>query len=146
MFRHETQFVHILKEYYPEKELEEKNRRIDFLCTSVSEHKFIIELKRPHHKISLKDLEQAKDYRSFLENHLGNDTKHPKKVVAYVIGGKINWDDRRTRDEIENLQNADKVYVKTYNELLTDAKNYHYEFIEKYENMNQYMVKNTKTI
>jgi len=146
MFRHEMQFVHILKEYYPEKELEEKNRRIDFLCTSVSEHKFIIELKRPHHKISLKDLEQAKDYRSFLESHLGNDTKRPKKVVAYVIGGKINWDDRRTRDEIENLQNADKVYVKTYNELLTDAKNYHYEFIEKYENMNQYMVKNTKTI
>ncbi len=133
MFRHEVQYATLLKENYPEEELNEQNRRIDFLCTSVSNHKFIIELKRPHHRISYKDIEQAKDYRSFLENYLGTDSMHPNKVVAYIVGGKINNDDRRTRDEIDTQMKADKVYVKTYMELLTEAKNYHEEFIKKYE-------------
>ncbi len=137
MFRHEVQYVRLLKEYKPEDNLEEKNRRIDFLCTSVSNHKFIIELKRPKHEISLSDLNQAKDYRSFLAEHIGSTKSSPNKVVAYVVGGKINYDDRVTRDEIESLAFTDKVYVKTFNELLTDARNYHQEFIEKYETMNQ---------
>lgn len=136
MFRHEQQFVKLLKEKYPEKELDETNRRIDFLCTSVSNHRFVIELKRPHHSIRLKDIDQAKDYRSFVEEHLEVNRHSPNKVIAYVVGGRIDFGDRKTRDEIETIQNADKVYVKTYNQLLTDAQNYHSEFIERYNLLN----------
>ncbi len=131
MFRHEAQYVDLLKKHYPEKELQDKNRRIDFLCTSVSNHKFVIELKRPHHKIKKEDIEQAKDYRSFIEQYVSNSPYSPNKVIAYIVGGAIA-DDRMTRDEVETQQKADKVYVKTFIQLLEDAKNYHKEFIEKY--------------
>ncbi len=132
MFRHETQYATLLKENYLESDLEEKNRRIDFLCTSVSNHRFVIEIKRPNHTITLKDLDQAKDYRSFIEDRCSTDPAHPNRVIAYVVGGAIG-DDRKTKDEISTMRTADKVYVVTFSQLLTDAKNYHLEFIEKYD-------------
>lgn len=137
MFRHEVQYAKILKEKYPEKDLDEKNRRIDFLCTSVSNHRFILEIKRPKHLISKKDIDQAKDYRSYMEDHLETGQSSPDRVIAYVVGGKINNDDRTTRDEIDSMQKTDKVYVKTFNQLLTDATNYHKEFIDRYNEMNK---------
>jgi len=135
MFRHEVQYVKLLKEKFPDDLLEEKNRRIDFLCTSVANHRFVIELKRPQHQITLKDIDQAKDYRSFVEEHTDVNKFSPSRVISYIVGGKINYDDRKTRDEIDTIQNADKVYVKTYNQLLTDARNYHLEFIQRYEEL-----------
>jgi hypothetical protein len=134
MFRHELQYAQILKENYSDEKLEEKNRRIDFLCTSVSNHKFIVELKRPKHKITKEDIEQAKDYRSFIEEKIPNDRFSPNKVIVYVVGGGIS-DDRLTKEEITTQQQADKVYVKTFVQLLEDARNYHCEFLSKYENM-----------
>lgn len=133
MFRHEAQYVKLLKENYKEPDLVESNRRIDFLCTSVSNHRFVIELKRPKHKITKKDIEQAKDYRSFIEDYCDNAPQSPNKVIAYIVGGYIANDDRVTKDEVESMRQTDKVYVKTFNQLLTDARNYHQEFIDKYE-------------
>jgi hypothetical protein len=132
MFRHEAQYVRLLKENYLETDLEPVNRRIDFLCTSVSNHRFIIEIKRPGHRITDKDISQAKNYRSFIESRCNTDPKHPNKVIAYVVGGHIS-DDRITTDEVESMRQLDKVYAVSFNQLLTDAKNYHLEFIEKYE-------------
>ena len=132
MFSHEAQYVKLLKENYKEPDLEEANRRIDFLCTSVSNHRFVIEIKRPKHKITKKDIDQAKDYRSFIEEHCDTDPQFPNRVISYIVGGRIQ-DDRQTKDEIESMRRTDKVYVKTFNQLLTDAVNYHYEFITKYE-------------
>jgi hypothetical protein len=134
MFRQEAQYVKLLEENYLEADIEEKNRRIDFLCTSVSNHRFIIEIKRPNHRINKKDIEQAKDYRSFIEDRCNTDPKSPNRVVAYVVGGFIG-DDRKTKDEIEGQQQLDRVYIKTFNQLLTDARNYHLEFIERYANL-----------
>ncbi|MBD3340494.1 MAG: hypothetical protein GF353_15385 [Candidatus Lokiarchaeota archaeon] len=136
MFRHEVQYVKILNENYPEKELNEKNRRIDFLCTSVSNHVFIIELKRPQHTINYKDIEQAKDYRSFIQDTtLGTERTKPDNVIAYIVGGKANYDDRKTRDEIQSMRDTDKVYIRTYIELLKSATNYHKEFLERYDEL-----------
>lgn len=134
MFRHEAQYVKLLKEYSPELEQEDINRRIDFLCTSVSNHRFIIEIKRPKHPIKYEDITQAKDYRSFIESKCNNDSKHPNRVIAYVVGGSI-CDDRKTVDEIDSMKQTDKVYAVTFHQLLTDARNYHLEFIAKYEEM-----------
>lgn len=137
MFRHEAQYVKLLKENYKESNVEEKNRRIDFLCTSVSNHRFVIEIKRPNHKINKDDISQAKDYRSFIEDRCGNSTQSAHRVIAYIIGGSIGKDDRMTRDEIESMRQTDKVYVKTFSELLTDAQNYHQEFLDKYNELEQ---------
>jgi hypothetical protein len=132
MFRHEAQYVNLLKEKFLEIDIEAINRRIDFLCTSVSNHRFVIEIKRPNHRITDKDINQAKDYRTFIEDRCNTDPIHPNKVIAYVVGGYIA-DDRKTKDEIDSMRQTDKVYVVTFNQLLTDAKNYHLEFIDKYD-------------
>lgn len=132
MFRHEAQYVKILKEHYLETDLEDVNRRIDFLCTSVANNRFVIEIKRPDHRITDKDIYQAKDYRTFIEERCSTDSKHPNKVIAYVVGGRIS-DDRKTADEIDSMRQTDKVYAVTFNQLLSDARNYHMEFIDKYE-------------
>lgn len=132
-FRDEVVYSKILREKYPENKLEESNRRIDFVCTSVSNSRFIIELKRPWHNITHKDLLQAADYRSFLQEHIGNTPEAANHVDAYVIGGKYA-SDRLTRDEIETRRKSG-IFVKTYAELLENAKKYHQEFIDRYQQL-----------
>ena len=132
-FKDEVTFSKLLKESYPEDKLEEANRRIDFVCTSVSNSRFIIELKRPRHKITHRDLTQAADYKSLLEEHIGNTHESANQVDAYVIGGKYGAD-RLTRSEIDTRKKSG-IFVKTYTELLENAKKYHQEFIERYEQL-----------
>ena len=132
-FRDEVAYSKLLREKYPENKLEESNRRIDFVCTSVSNSRFIIELKRPWHNITHKDLLQAADYRSFLQEHIGNTPESADHVDAYVIGGKYA-SDRLTRDEIETRRKSG-IFVKTYAELLENAKKYHQEFIDRYQQL-----------
>lgn len=133
-FRDEVTFSKLLKEKYPDNELEESNRRIDFVCTSVSNNRFIIELKRPHHTINEKDIDQAARYRAFLANHIGNEPASASQIVAYVVGGKRSQN-HFAQSKIDTYSKTGEVYVKTYGELFENAKKYHQEFIDKYEQL-----------
>lgn len=133
-FKHEVYYSNLLKEKYTESEDPEDNRRIDFLCTSIADSLFIIELKRPKHKLSQKDLLQANDYRTFVVSLQGNEPETSKRVVAYVICGQQS-DDRKVAALARNFRGGGEIYVRTYHELLTAAQAYHREFIEKYEQL-----------
>jgi hypothetical protein len=117
------------KDYY---EAEPINRRLDFLCMGLASNYFIIELKKPEFVIRDKDIRQAADYRSFIESHFGNEPQTVKSVVAYVITGSIDGD-RLAVAAMKTYEKANEVYVRTYHELLRNARNYHQEFIKKYE-------------
>jgi len=133
-FRDEITYSSLLKERYPEKELEESNRRIDFLCTKLVNTLFIIELKRPRHILTLKDLEQVEDYVSFLkEKYTGNSPESPSNIEAYLIVGETP-DNRKIRLRLDALR-SQGIYMKLYHELLSEAKNYHSEFIERYNEL-----------
>lgn len=135
-FQDEVYFSRILKENFDDSEEPlESDRRIDFLCTSIANNRFVIELKRPQHKIKKNDFEQAKQYRTFVETHSGNEPSINKLVVAIVICGDISTNDNSFRDEIVTYGQAGKVYVKTYADLLEQARKYHQEFINKYEDI-----------
>jgi len=131
-FRDEVTFSKLLKENFPEETLDEKDKRIDFLCLRHGGVFFVIELKRPGHKLRLDDLSQAKKYRTFIESEIGNENN--EIVVAYIVTGGIP-DNRDVRDEMDTLKKAQKVYVRTYHELLQNAINYHKEFIERYKQL-----------
>ena len=60
-----------------------------------------------------------------------------------MVGGFIA-DDRKTKDEIDSMRSTDKVYVVTFNQLLSDARNYHLEFIEKFDQIERVNEKQTK--
>lgn len=131
-FRDEVRYSQILRERFSEEDSEEKDRRIDFLCVRFGGIFFVIELKRPAHTLKYKDIDQAKDYRAFVEQHIG--TEYHEKVIAYIVVGKIP-DDRKVLDEIDTQKKAQKIFIKTYDELLQNAINYHNEFIERYKKL-----------
>lgn len=133
-FQDEVSYSDLLRKKYPDKELTESNRRIDFVCTSVSNSRFIIELKRPRHTVNAKDIEQAAHYRAFLEGHIGNTPESASQVVAYIVGGKRS-NDPFAQSQMNTYSTSRQIYVKTYSELLENAKTYHQEFIEKYEQL-----------
>ena len=129
-FKDEVTFSSLLKEKYPDTDLEIDDRRIDFLCQRFADSVFIIELKRPKGKISNKELDQALDYVSFLKKHLTNETG--VQVYCYLIGERF-VDTDLVRLKAQAYQRDGLVYIKTYPELLANARAYHNEFIEKYE-------------
>ena len=131
-FKDEVTFSSLLKEKYPDETLDINDRRIDFLCQRFADSFFIIELKRPKGTISHKEITQALDYVNFIAQRLGNEKG--TKVCCYLIAERL-VDTPSVTMTAEALQKGGSVYVKTYSELLANAKSYHNEFIEKYESM-----------
>ncbi|WGE67025.1 ATP-binding protein [Actinobacillus equuli subsp. haemolyticus] len=131
-FKDEVTYSKLLKENFKEEELEEKDRRIDFLCQNFAGKFFIIELKRPNTVVNLKELLQGISYVSFIKEKLGNEIDH--NIHCYIIAGSLS-----KKNDVKIMADAHKMqgtlYVRTYTELLQAAKSYHNEFIEKYENM-----------
>lgn len=129
-FRDEVTYSSLLKEHFKEDMELDENKRIDFLCVDFSESFFIIELKRPKTIIGEKQLDQGLEYVSFLENKLGNE--HGRNIYCYVLGNKLSGSNIAQK-KAESYKKSGSVYFKPYSELLKNAKNYHQEFIDKYE-------------
>lgn len=129
-FKDEVTYSSLLKSKFKENKTPIEDRRIDFLCVDFSESLFIIELKRPRSSIGKKELLQAVDYVAFIKNKIGNEFS--KSVCCYIVGEKFtNTDAVKTISN--SLKNDRVVYLKSYTELLNNAKKYHQEFIDKYE-------------
>lgn len=129
-FKDEVTFSTLLKEKYPDEQLDIDDRRIDFLCQRFANSVFIIELKRPKSILRGKELDQAMDYVTFIEDRIGNESG--TKVCCYLIGERLS-SDKSVEKKAQSYKDSGHVYVKTYTELLANAKMYHNEFIEKYE-------------
>lgn len=131
-FRDEVTYSKLLKEHYPDANLDEKDRRIDFLCSNaLGEILYVIEIKRSQYKIDAMALEQAYDYASFLTDSYASESGF-SKVVCYVVGGSKS-EDRMFKYKEKTYAQSGEVFVKTYRELLEQSKEYHKEFIETYE-------------
>ncbi|MEP2772371.1 MAG: ATP-binding protein [Fulvivirga sp.] len=128
-FEDEVTYSKLLRENFKDDDIDE-NKRIDFLCVNFAESHFIIELKRPETVIGTKQLDQALEYVSFIQERLGNE--YGVNVYCYIIGKKLA-DTTVARKKAEAYKNNNDVYFKPYTELLTNAKKYHQEFIEKYD-------------
>lgn len=128
-FEREVTFKSILKENFPDTELEGKNRRLDFLCNLVNGELIIIELKRPNIKISLKEIRQAREYERFLlKNHKESIANG---VKTFLISDSFEMDDE-TKDFYSSLEATGKLYIKSYSDLLQQAKQYNKEYINRY--------------
>lgn len=134
-FEDEVRFSKILKEKFPEEDLEEKDRRIDFLCTNfLGQVLYIVEIKHSEYEIDLKALEQANHYQAFVKQKFKTELAI-SNVVSYIVGGTIK-DDYLVQDKIDTYRSSGKVFAKTYTELLQQSKSYHKEFIEKHKELN----------
>lgn len=134
-FRDEITYTKLLKETYPDDNLDLENRRIDFLCSNaLGEILYVIEIKRSNFKVDKNALEQAYEYGAFLKDKYSSQTGF-SKVVCYVVGGSKSENNLFKRKE-ETYSKAGEVFVKTYRELLEQSKEYHKEFIEAYNEYN----------
>lgn len=128
-FRDEVTYSKLLKESFPEEKLDEKDRRIDFLCSNVlGGILYVVEIKRSKYKVDNKALEQAYDYGAFLQEKFATESGF-SKVVCYVVGGEKS-SDYKFRQKEKTYMHTGQVYVKTYRELLEQSKAFHEEFID----------------
>jgi len=132
-FQDEVTYSSMLKEKFGEADLNESDRRIDFLCQNFADSFFIIELKRPKTVISAKELNQGLKYVSFIRAHLGNE--YGANIYCYIVGERLAG-----TEEVQMMakayRNDNLVYIKPYSELLENARKYHQEFIDKYNELN----------
>ena len=126
-WRDEVRYSQILAREYPDKELDEADRRIDFMAIGVGDTIHVVELKRPGHAINSDDMTQLKRYVTFVDAHTGSDPDRPYKSVAgYIVASRI----RNDRDTVYDVREAagNRRYVRTYEDLISSAKRLHEEY------------------
>ncbi|MBN8193395.1 ATP-binding protein [Bacillus sp. NTK074B] len=127
-FDREVTFSRILKAKFPDQELEERNRRIDFICSHVNGTVHIIELKRPNIKLSSKEINQAIDYQNFSTKTRTEITD----IKTFLVSDNIEMNS--TDEIIYNALNLQgKLTIRTYTDMLQEARHYHKQFLDAIE-------------
>lgn len=127
-FERETTYSNILKQTFKDDDLPDGDRRIDFLCTNDSGVIHIIELKRPKIKLTSKQLQQVCAYVEFIKKQYPSAAD---KVVGYLISDNMSYE---AGAEIMRDALAEKnVFVKSYSDLLAEARQYNKSLYELYE-------------
>jgi len=134
----EIHYSTLLKQEFPDAELVENDRRIDFLCVRESTNLVVVEIKRPESRASTPELDQIRRYVSFVRDHVKGTTDPEAKyqnVVGYLLCGELvnTGEVREYRDILENSQ----IYVRRYGDLLDMVKRMHREFIKRYDRLKQ---------
>ena len=131
-FDREVRYSTLLKENFPDEDLPEHDRRLDFLCSDNNGVVHIIELKRPSVKITEKQLSQIYDYVDFLEQH---NPGNIEKIEGYLISDTMA-DDTKTKKMIKDAERGG-IYVKSYSDLLTEARRYNKQYFDLYEEIKE---------
>lgn len=128
----EVYFSQLLRENFPDEELDEPNRRIDFVCIGVGDTVHIVELKRPSRKINADDLEQLLRYVAFVRRRLGNvQDRSYRDAAGYIIGGDEADDDIYAEKKLAFRER--RMYIKRYADLIVVAQKLHEDFRKKLE-------------
>ena len=130
-FTRELTFSKWLKEEFPDDTLQGSNRRIDFLCNDNNGTVHIIELKRPKIRISFKEIQQCAEYKAFIQE------KCPERVktIKVILISENHAFDKAVENHVNDLRSSGSFEVKTYSELLNQARKYHDDFIRTYDEL-----------
>lgn len=131
-FERELTYSKILKENFPDENLPEHDRRLDFLCTNDSGTVHIIELKRPSIRITAKQLNQITEYVTFIRNHYPENAKN---IEGYLISDKMTYDPG-VQMMIDGLK-TQGVFVKSYSDLLDEARRYNKQYYDLAEKISE---------
>ena len=130
-FEREKTYSEILRDNFSDEKLEGSNRRIDFLCNLVNGELIIIELKRPNIKIKMEEINQALNYKIFVQKHYRLD-----KVTTFLMSDRYDMDPI-VRTTANSLEISGDLFIRSYSDLLRDAKKFNQEFINKYEEIKE---------
>lgn len=135
----EVWFSRLLRDEFPEPpELADGDRRIDFLCVREGTNLVVVEIKRPGHKASVKDLNQIEEQVSFVRDRISRSTDPERRydtATGYLLCGNL-VDNFRVREKRKNLADA-RIHVRLYSDLLETAQRVHKEFIGRYNELKE---------
>ncbi len=131
-FDREVRYSTLLKEHFPDEALPVHDRRLDFLCSDNNGLVHVIELKRPSVRITEKQLSQIYDYVAFLEEH---NPGNIKEIEGYLISDTMPTD-AKTLKMVKSAESSG-IYVKSYSDLLTEARRYNKQYFDLYETIKE---------
>lgn len=132
----EVRFSDVLRKEFPDDDLAEEDRRIDFLCVGEDRRLVVVEIKRPKMKASVKELDQIRKYVYFMRDFCSRTTDW--ELRAEVVNGYLLVGDRvdtyETREGTKALE-KDGIYVRRYSDLLRMVEAVHDEFLKRFERL-----------
>ncbi len=133
MVQEEATYKRLLKEEFGGNEKDIENKRIDFLCFTSWNDIIVIELKRPGHAISKKDLDQLREYVLFIQQRKRGTAPElaERRVFGYLICEKMQQN-AAFQVALDDHKKADR-YVLQYSDLATYAERLHQEYMDKYD-------------
>ena len=131
-WRDEEQYSELLAREYPNRQLNEADRRIGIMAIGAGDTVHVVELKRPGYAIGSDDMTQLGKYVAFVEDAIGNDPcRLYESVAGYMVASKIKRD-RDTRYDVRDSARSRR-YVRTYEDLVARAKDLHMDYKKKLE-------------
>jgi len=133
----EVTFSALLRKQFPDDDLPEEDRRIDFLCVREGTLLVVVEIKRPGVKASLKELNQIERYVAFMRNYVRRSTDPDmqyREVTGYLLVGDLVRNNWEVDERCEILANS-HIYVRRYGDLLSMVKKNHADFLKRYEEL-----------
>ncbi|MEZ5347353.1 MAG: hypothetical protein R2681_17530 [Pyrinomonadaceae bacterium] len=97
------------------------NKRPDFVCGTVGEKLIILELKRPKHTLTVKDLNQLETYVLMADKYFTF-----RSVEAYLVGQKIDPDLKQTLKF-----RKDSFKILTYTDLIGKTKERYRDYLNE---------------
>jgi hypothetical protein len=133
----ELRYSKLLREKFPESDaIPDQDRRIDFLCVRESETLVVVEIKRPHSVVSMRELNQIEEYVHFIRYGLRAATDgdySPSKVVGYLLCGRVA-EGYAPIGKAESLH-KDDIHVRYYSDLLGMVQRTHADFLQRYNEL-----------
>ena len=100
---------------------EYQNKRPDFACVNRENKLIIIEIKRPLIELKQKEIDQAELYMRLVKKFKGQKYS---SIEVYLVGNKISNEAREISEFRRGIQ------LKTYNDLLEEAKKRYQEYLK----------------
>lgn len=130
-FEREITYTNLLKRNFAdESDLPESNRRLDFLRTNSSGIIHIIELKRPNIKLKTKEIQQISEYVEFIESQFPQTQGY---VKGFLISDNMTYEPGA--DKVRRGLESVDIYVKSYSDLLAEARRYNDDIYRMYEDI-----------
>jgi len=130
LYSSNQQLKTILDKEVLEKYKDNAERRPDIICKNLLERYVVIELKRPSYTISYEDYSQIMRYSSILKNNFPNT----ERLDCYLIGKQ--YDSSVSKEP--TLQGKVTIYLKSYNEIIEEAKKRYEEILKIFEQGEEY--------
>ena len=140
----EVTYSDLLRNKFPEaNDTPIKDRRIDFLCVKEGTTLVVVEIKRPHSRVSNKELSQLEDYVAFMRDYTRKTTDPDlqyKDVVGYLLCG-TTVDTYLVDERVKNFEKSG-MYIRKYKDLLSMVESLHREFLARYKFLRDSKAKN----